>query len=798
MAYTKASAQFHSAVVSNSPVERALIVFGDDFFNDSDIDVNSGLTFTDYFNPDEELMVGSTPSSTLNVTIINDAGLLDGLSWTREFKAMLGVQTITEPYTTSYTADLFAWVNAGVTVQAYSTSPYLKCNGVAVASQPSSAVVGLWIYENLMYAIASDGTATKYKLNGTTWTKQTSYSQSSFMVEKFKTLIGRSLTFQDNKMREFTYNSNTPATWSSLASSTWDDVSTRTWGSFGNITAQVTEYVPLGYFTASKPKVLSSATVNVEAYDRMVKLDKIADTWFNNLAYPKSINDIITAFCTRYGLTLENSLYSDPIPNGSLTFASRPATLENVTAREVLSYLAEITGTMAHFTRDGKLKFDWFKTNSLTIPWIFSQTEYSYSVPNVTGIVIQTSDNESGVIYGTDDNPYIITDNLFTPTSLSDATLLTIAQNIYTQLITMPVFPPSNVSITSDWSIEGGDIVTANGVTTPVYVQTVTYNGGALATLENSGEEVRPVDSQVSREGFTQKAAVATIQAEIGGIIAATDNNKLVFDENGLHIQNGGFDILNAASERVLYADNSGNLSITGGFTSVKRYEIDNNGITEYWWVRSRLTDGGLECETYYTEDANDIPGTDSNWVRRGYFDWSFLYGNLVISAFASMMTCDELRVYSEASVGYLVTDEQISVGSDIYFHPSMLTTGTNLIAVDNGDGFYSIYPSSSSRKYKKNIDYIDAKSDAIIDALKPVTYEDKSSDSGTKYYGFIAEDVEKVAPMLVQHNAKGEPESLMYDRITVLLADDNRKLRKRVDELEARIAKLEELITSR
>ena len=71
MAY-QTSTQFHNAVLSGSPNCKALLAFGDDFFNDYDIDGQSGLTFTDYFNPDEEVMIGGTPSSTLNVNSIND------------------------------------------------------------------------------------------------------------------------------------------------------------------------------------------------------------------------------------------------------------------------------------------------------------------------------------------------------------------------------------------------------------------------------------------------------------------------------------------------------------------------------------------------------------------------------------------------------------------------------------------------------------------------------------------------------------------------------------------------------
>lgn len=803
MAY-QTSTQFHNAVLSGSPNCKALLAFGDDFFNDYDIDGQSGLTFTDYFNPDEEVMIGGTPSSTLNVNIINDLGLLDTLKWDVEFPAYLGVETVIESYSNAYGGILYASIN-GVVVTVDDTPPYIYCNGTALTDQPSDPVAGLWIYKDIMYAISEDGTATKYSLSGSTWTQDTTYVQSAFMINKFKTeFYGRSVSFDGHYLREFTFNDNVPETWGDISTNTWGDISVRTWGSFGNVQAQVTEYVPLGYFKTSRPKVLSSASVEIEAYDRMVKLEKIADSWFNNLAFPKSINQIIEAFCTQYGLQLDNSLYVDPLPNGTLTYSSRPANIENMTAREVLSYLAEVTCSTARFTRDGKLRFDWFKTNSITIPWWFEQTVYSYDVSAITGVTIRSSEDDAGQSYGTSDNPYIITDNPLLPGTIAPATLQTIAQNIYTRLSTYAPFPPSTASITSDWSIESGDILTINGVSVPVYTQTVTYNGGALATIENTGEEVRPVDSAVSREAFNVGVAVATVEKSVEGIIAATQNNKLTFDEDGLHILNGGFDILNANGSKVFYADGSGNLSMLGDFVSmapVDSYYDSNLDETYYLWQGVRINNGRVDLRYAVMPDGiNPSPdilppdwyGAFSAGIQYDSSEWTS--GETMADYVSGDMFCNVVRatnVYANFLYGELYGE---TYNTDISYG-----TGTNAawadVVLEDGSTAKQLIASSSSRKYKKNIKPIETETSKIIDALKPITYEDKSSESGTKYYGFIAEDVEKVCPMLVQHNKDGEPESLMYDRITVLLADDNKKLRKRIDELETRLAKLETLI---
>ena len=62
--------------------------------------------------------------------------------------------------------------------------------------------------------------------------------------------------------------------------------------------------------------------------------------------------------------------------------------------------------------------------------------------------------------------------------------------------------------------------------------------------------------------GSTQDMATFALTA--GGINAAVQNTKLTFDINGLTVQNGGLTILNNEDERVFYADDDGNLNITG------------------------------------------------------------------------------------------------------------------------------------------------------------------------------------------------------------------------------------------
>ena len=49
--------------------------------------------------------------------------------------------------------------------------------------------------------------------------------------------------------------------------------------------------------------------------------------------------------------------------------------------------------------------------------------------------------------------------------------------------------------------------------------------------------------------------------------------------------------------------------------------------------------------------------------------------------------------------------------------------------------------------------------------------------------FGYIAEEVEKVLPELVQYNKEGQPDALMYPLLAVLLIEEVKKLRSMIME---------------
>lgn len=89
----------------------------------------------------------------------------------------------------------------------------------------------------------------------------------------------------------------------------------------------------------------------------------------------------------------------------------------------------------------------------------------------------------------------------------------------------------------------------------------------------------------------------------------------------------------------------------------------------------------------------------------------------------------------------------------------------------------------SSSIRYKENVQDMDIDSSAVMN-LRPVTFNYKERPGHT-HYGLIAEEVEQLLPQLVARNSDGQPESVKYHDIPVILLNELQKALKRIDQLE-------------
>ncbi|MED9018852.1 tail fiber domain-containing protein, partial [Escherichia coli] len=139
----------------------------------------------------------------------------------------------------------------------------------------------------------------------------------------------------------------------------------------------------------------------------------------------------------------------------------------------------------------------------------------------------------------------------------------------------------------------------------------------------------------------------------------------------------------------------------------------------------------------------------------------------------------------------------------DLYIYDIMTTTDSPNMFVSPVAGYNKVFRSTSSRRYKTDIESLENKYADELLKLRPVWYrstcERDRKDWG--HYGLIAEEVGEIAPQYVHWRPltdEDDPgiasdngmvaEGVMYDRLVVPLIHHIQKLTERVDELESEL----------
>lgn len=211
---------------------------------------------------------------------------------------------------------------------------------------------------------------------------------------------------------------------------------------------------------------------------------------------------------------------------------------------------------------------------------------------------------------------------------------------------------------------------------------------------------------------------------------------------------------------------------------------------------------------TNYGLSASDIPsitlgtGTAGNYVR------SVASGNTLITVSGSGAESADVTITADTTPTFtsLVVTGNVTLGNETtdtikitnIFRTSVATQSFNP-KMFNASGATPgrFFEDTSSERYKANIVYTEDCDDILN--LQSVSYHDKvdyeeKGEESPRQYGFLAEDLSSHSDTIafVNHDLEGRPDSVQYDRLVVPLHSAVRKLRSRVNELEARLAALE------
>jgi hypothetical protein len=150
----------------------------------------------------------------------------------------------------------------------------------------------------------------------------------------------------------------------------------------------------------------------------------------------------------------------------------------------------------------------------------------------------------------------------------------------------------------------------------------------------------------------------------------------------------------------------------------------------------------------------------------------------------------------SEIPINQLVFGQGVvSAGDNTVTFPSNLRTmpsGTEVCFSNSGGG--CLYPVSSSIRWKENVRDIKENIDTSkIYDLRPVTFNssERHGDTDELFIGLIAEEGDKIFPVLVPKDDLGRPSSVKYSLVAILLIEEIKKLRQELNILKIQINNL-------
>lgn len=255
------------------------------------------------------------------------------------------------------------------------------------------------------------------------------------------------------------------------------------------------EWVPLGLFTAQKPKS-DSGVVTFTAYDRIQT--RMSGAFVSELTYPCDGKAVLVEMAKKTGVPIittnlpdgvmipKRAVSTDSIVDESgnpVTDTKYVASFDGYTYREALSYIAQFYGMFATMDRVGNVVFRWYAAAdcSISAGRYYDDLTLGESVFAVEKIICQAGKDTLSAGEGTAcmqlENPVMTQDRL----------------TAVHQQIKGLEFLPASVSFLGDPRIDVGDIITitdksGNVVKIPVMSLVQDYDGGLLSDVQSFGK----------------------------------------------------------------------------------------------------------------------------------------------------------------------------------------------------------------------------------------------------------------------------------------------------------------------
>jgi hypothetical protein len=368
--------------------------------------------------------------------------------------------------------------------------------------------------------------------------------------------------------------------------------------------------------------------------------------------------------------------------------------------------------------------------------------------------------------------------------------------------------------------------ITQSGTASNGYLSSTdwnTFNGKQPAgTYVTSVTGTAPV---VSSGGTTPAISMAAATTSVNGYLTSTDwntfNGKQAVLVSGTNIKTvNGTSLLGSGDLGTITVPYGGTglTSLTANYIPIGNGTGALSSTAQFQFDGTRLRIGN---------NAADSNGLDV--IKGGGFNYIAKFKN-TSSASGYGVAFEEP---SGASAGYptvivyssggATTWFRIDTGGGTYFSNVTTTASAANAYIDTGAS-YQLKRSTSSARFKRDVEDIDATSSANVFKLRPIWYRSKANDDNQSWswYGLLAEEVAEVEPRLVQwgylpedyenvveistviekdendqdvekevrhtnkvvkEGATLKPDGVMYDRLSVMLLAELKKLRQEFDD---------------
>ncbi len=233
-------------------------------------------------------------------------------------------------------------------------------------------------------------------------------------------------------------------------------------------------------------------------------------------------------------------------------------------------------------------------------------------------------------------------------------------------------------------------------------------------------------------------------------IVSDSSSNRIVqFRRNGTDVS---------------YIDNDG--VFQGQATNVTiNYNNDSNSTYQLLW--------GSGTSVYGTAGVYVNPSLD------------YVYATAFVSSKFGLQDGTPLDCYMEIT-DENPTEDGINYGAQFFFYGDQSTNSSHLYfggaLIYNNLVVNGRITENSSIRYKKDIQQIENGLEKVLQ-LSGVTYTKINNEQ--KEAGVIAEEVAKILPEAVGFDTEGRPDSVSYGRLTALLIEAIKDLKKEIDELK-------------